>query len=169
VAACAGESWAREALFRRYAPTGLGLAYRLLGRDSEIEDIVQDCFVQALSSLHGLDDPQAFSAWFSAIVVRTVHKVLRRRSIATRLGLRRAEPAIDIDALVAPSAPPDVAAELGAVYRLVEALPPRVRIALVLRRVEGQSLDEVARHMGVALSTAKRLLAKAEEQLSRAL
>ncbi len=169
LAARAGEDWAREALFRRYARQGLGLAYRLIGNDSEIEDVVQDCFVQALASLPGLKDPSMFSSWFSSIVVRTTHKILRRRSIASRLGLRGAERALDVDALVAPTAPPDVAAELRAVYRIVTSLPPRQRVALVLRRVEGLSQEEVASHMGVSIATAKRFLARAEDELALAM
>jgi RNA polymerase sigma-70 factor, ECF subfamily len=170
VAARAGEPWAREALFRRYARTALGLAFRLLGRDQDIEDLVQDCFVQALSSLDRLDDPQAFPAWFTAIVVRTTHKMLRRRSIAARLGLRRGhDDTVDLDALIAPTAPPDVQTELRAIYRIVHELPARQRIALVLRRVEGASQEELAQYLDVSLSTAKRLLADAERKLDAAL
>jgi RNA polymerase sigma-70 factor (ECF subfamily) len=166
VAARAGEPWAREALFRRYARMALGLAFRLLGRDDEIEDLVQDCFVQALSSLDRIDDPQAFAAWFTAVVVRTTHKLLRRRSLAARLGLRRGrEEPVDVDALIAPTAPPDVQMELRAVYRIINDLPAPQRIALVLRRIEGASQEEVAQYLDVSVSTAKRLLAAAERKL----
>ena len=166
VAARAGEPWAREALFRRYARLAMGLAFRLVGRDQEIEDLVQDCFVQALSSLDRLQDPGAFLPWFTSLVVRTTHKMLRRRSIASRLGLRRGhDDTVDMDALIAPTAPPEVQMELRAVYRIVNDLPVRQRIALVLRRVEGASQEDVARYLGVSVSTAKRLLAEAERKL----
>lgn len=130
---------------------------------------MQDCFVQALASLEQLADPQAFAGWLTAIVVRTTHKALRRRTLATRLGLRRPRDPVDVDALVAPGAPADVEAELRAVYRLVDELPARLRIALVLRRVEGLSQNEVAEAMGVSLSTAKRLIVEAELRLEAAL
>jgi RNA polymerase sigma-70 factor (ECF subfamily) len=169
VAARAGEAWAREALFRRYARSVFALAYRLLGRDHEIEDLVQECFVQALASLDRLADPQAFSGWLTAIVVRTIHKALRRRTLATRLGLRKRRDPVDVDALVAPGAPADVEAELRAVYRLVDAMPARLRIALVLRRVEGLGHHEIAEAMGVSMSTAKRLVVEAELRLDAAL
>jgi RNA polymerase sigma-70 factor, ECF subfamily len=146
-----------------------GLALRLLGRDEELEDLVQDCFVQALSSLDRIEDPQAFAAWFTAIVVRTTHKLLRRRSLATRLGLRRGHEEADVDALIAPTAPPEVQIELRAVYRILNELPARERIALVLRRIEGASQDEVARYLDVSVSTAKRLIAAAEHALAVAL
>jgi len=169
VAARAGEAWAREALFRRYARMVFGLAYRLVGRDQEIDDLVQDCFVQALANLGRLAEPQAFGAWLTAVVVRTTHKTLRRRALATRIGLRGRTQPVDVDSLVARGAPADVVAELRAVYGIIEKLPTRARVALILRRVEGMSQDEVAAAMGVSVSTAKRSIIEAELFLESAL
>jgi RNA polymerase sigma-70 factor, ECF subfamily len=168
VAARAGEPWAREALFRRYAPMANRLALRLLGRDDEIDDLVQDSFVAALRGLERLQEPQAFGGWLASIVVRTSCKLLRRRRLARRLGLRPAAP-IDLDALVSREAPPDVAVELRAIYSLVEELPASVRVPLVLRRVEGYALEEIARVTGASLATVKRRVADAERQLAAAL
>lgn len=164
VAARAREGWAREALFRRYAPLVNGLAYRLLGRDADLDDLVQDCFVQALESLERLGDPQAFVAWLQAVVVRTASKRIRRQQLMRRLGLHHADP-IDVASLVSREAPPDVAAELRAIYALIDDLPPRVRVPLLLRRVEGHSLDEVASLVGVSLATVKRRVAQGERYL----
>ena len=164
-----GEAWAREALCRRYAGVVLGLAHRLLGRDDEADDLAQESFAQALSSLDSLGNPQAFAAWIKTIVVRTAHKLVRRRVLMRRLGLgRRAEP-LDADELVSPDAPPDVRVELRAVYTLIDALPARQRIVLVLRRVEGLAHEEVAEQLGISLSTAKRLAAASDEALANAM
>ncbi len=169
VAARAGEAWAREALFRRYIRLVFGLVYRLVGRDDETEDLVQECFAQALSHLGSLSEPQAFGGWLTSVVVRTVHKALRRRVLSNRLGLRRQREPLDVESLVSRSAPADVVAELRGVYRILEGLTPRVRVALVLRRVEGMTQDEVAAAMGVSVSTAKRLIVEAELALDGAL
>jgi RNA polymerase sigma-70 factor (ECF subfamily) len=168
VAARAAEPWAREALFRRYAPMANGLALRLMGRDADLDDLVQDSFVAALRGLDQLKDPQAFAGWLGSIVVQTSHKVLRRRRLARKLGLYRPEP-IDADALVARDAPPDTMAELRALYGLLDDLPVRVRLPLVLRRVEGHSLDEVARLTGRSLATVKRAIAEGERRLEEAM
>jgi len=168
VAARAAEPWAREALFRRYAPMANGLALRLMGHDRDLDDLVQESFVAALRGLGALREPQAFAAWFSSIVVQTAHKLLRRRRLARRLGLYRPEP-LDVDTLIARDAPADVVVELRALYTLVDGLPPRLRVPLVLRRVEGHSLDEVASLMGCSLATVKRAVAEAERQLESAL
>jgi RNA polymerase sigma-70 factor, ECF subfamily len=167
LAARAGEEWAREALFRRYARLALALAYRILPYDADIDDLVQDSFLYAFERLNGLSNPQAFQAWLSSIVVRTAGKRLRRRKLQIRLGLRSSQP-VDVDEVVSRTAPPDVAAELRAVYGLLEKLPVEERIALVLRRVERLEIPEIAEQMGLSISTVKRRLNAAETRLERA-
>jgi len=165
VAARAGEAWAQQALYRRYARMVNGLAFRMLGRDADVDDLVQDSFVEALKNLHKLEAPAAFGSWLGSIVVRTAGKRLRTRSLLTRLGLRRPAP-IDADTVISSRAPPDVAAELSAVYAVLVPLHHEARAALILNRVEGMSMPEVAATMGVSLSTAKRRLATAEKALA---
>jgi RNA polymerase sigma-70 factor (ECF subfamily) len=165
VAARADEPWAKEALFRRYVAMVNGLGYRLLGRDADLEDLVQDSFMEAWRSLAKLEQPQAFGSWLGSIVIRTAHKTIRRRRIANRLGLRRSEP-IDVDALIAPTAPPDIRSELRSIYRLVERLPTSTRTAFILRRVEGLPLEDIAQALGTSLATVKRRIADAEQRLS---
>ena len=167
LAARAGEEWARELLFRRYVRLALGLAYRILPFDQDSDDLVQDSFLYAFQRLERLSNPQAFQAWLTSIVVRTAGKRLRRRKLQIRLGLRSATP-IDADEVVSRAAPPDVAAELRAVYGLLETLPAEERIALVLRRVERQEIPEIAEQMGLSISTVKRRLNAAEARLERA-
>jgi len=169
LAARAGEEWACEALFRRYVPMANGLAYRTMGRDEDVEDLVQDSFVQALDGLDRLQDPQAFASWLASIVVRTAARVLRRRQLRRRLGLQRNEAPPDVEKLVSPSAPPDIATELRAIYALIDQLPVEQRMALVLRRVEELELEEIARAMGLSLATIKRRLGDAEAALHRAM
>jgi RNA polymerase sigma-70 factor (ECF subfamily) len=165
VAARAGEAWAQEALFRRYARMVNGLAFRILGRDADVDDLVQDSFLEALRSLERLDNPQAFASWLGSIVVRTAGKRLRRRSLLNRLGLRRATP-IDADTVLSREAPPDVRAELQRIYGALDELHHEARLALVLHRVEGMSLPEAAQTMGISLSTIKRRIQSAERVLS---
>lgn len=166
LAARAGEKWAQEALFKRHARTVNGLAYRLLGRDEEVDDLVQEAFLAALRSLDRLENPQAFAAWLCSILVRTAHKTLRRRAMLTRLGLRRSTP-IDPDVVVSRNAPPDVRSELEAIYGVLDRMRPEVRVALVLQRVEGLSVPEIAERMSLSISTVKRRLAVGERRLDQ--
>lgn len=141
-----------------------GLAWRLMPGDPDVEDLAQDVFIQALDGLDRLTEPAAFGTWLGAITIRTAHKRLRRKRLKMRLGLARREP-IELDTVVSSSAPPDVASELRAMYRVLDTMAPEARIALVLRRVEGLQLAEIAEQMGLSLATVKRRLEAAEKVL----
>jgi RNA polymerase sigma-70 factor, ECF subfamily len=166
MAARGGGTWAQEALYRRHARMAIGLAHRLLPRDSEIDDLLQDCFVQALKRLHTLENPQAFAAWLGSIVVHAVGKRLRRQKLLSRLGLRAPE-SIDTQSIASPTAPGEVVVELRRVYGVLASLPAEQRIALVLRRVDRMEIPQIAAYMGLSMSTVKRRLKTAEEELER--
>jgi RNA polymerase sigma-70 factor (ECF subfamily) len=165
LAARDGERWAFEALFRRHARMANGLAYRLLAGDQEIDDVVQDAFIAAFNRLHTLEEPAAFPGFLGTIVVRRARYVVRRRRLARLLGLMPAAEPLDVTGIVSRDAPPDALAELSAIYRVIDRLPASERLALLLRRVEGYSLDEVAAACGCSLATAKRRLTAAQAKL----
>lgn len=166
-AALEGEAWAQEALFRRHVRMATGLSHRLLAsQEAEVDDLVQDSFVQALENLDRLRAPEAFGSWLGSIVVRTAQKRLRRRRLQRRLGLWQGE-APDFEELVSREAPTDLRLELKRLYAALDRFPADERVALVLRKVEGMSLAQVAETMSVSLSTAKRKLSQAEQRLVR--
>ncbi len=163
-----GDLEAQQELFERHVQLVAGLVRRLIPDQPDLDDVVQDVFVRALESLPRQRDPDAFPGWLRSITVYVVRNRLRRHRLWRRLGLvsRREQPDDDqLLALVSPAAPPDVLTELRAVYRVVARLEPNARTALVLRRVEGLTVPEVAEELGRSLSTTKRWISAAEAQL----
>jgi RNA polymerase sigma-70 factor (ECF subfamily) len=172
VRARAGEVSAQQQLFDRHVQLVAGLVRRLIPDQPDLDDVVQDVFVRALESLPRQRDADAFAGWLRSITVHVVRNRLRRRRLLRRLGLvPRAEAPDDerLLTLVSPSAPPDVLVELRAVYRVVSRLEPNARTALILRRVEGLTVPEIAEELGCSLSTTKRWIAAAETQLDHEL
>lgn len=167
VAARAGEAWAQEALFRRHGPRINGLAFRVMGRDEDVDDLVQDAFIAAFTGLSRLDDPAAFGGWLSSILVRQAHKKIRTRRLLVRLGLRSASPPIDVDDLATRSAPAEVQAELRSLYRFIDAMSADLRVPLILHRVEGMTLDEIATALAISPATVKRRIAAADLELRK--
>ncbi len=158
-AAREGDRRARDALYRRHAPMVLGLAHRLLAGASDADDLLQDVFVIALGGLHRLEDPQALASWLGGITVRLARRRLRYARLRAKLGLGTP---IDAERLVSPDAPPDVGAELRTLYRMLATLRPDARVALVLRRVEGMTIAEIASSMERSPATVKRYIDEAE-------
>ncbi|MEM6994695.1 MAG: RNA polymerase sigma factor [Myxococcota bacterium] len=156
---------AQSTLFRRYAAMMNDTAFRLLPWGEEADDVVQDSFVLAITRLHQLHDPTAFRSWLKTIVVRTAHKRLRRRRLAQRLGIV-SKRAVDLDEVLSGHVAPDVGVELRAIYRRIEDLPAEPRVALILRKVEGLSIPEIAAAMGKSEGTVKRRLRVAEDLIA---
>src|SRR5262249_38314499 len=92
----------------------------------------------------------------------------RRRKLLARLGLLARQP-VDLDAFIAPTAPSDVGAELRALYRLLDELPEGLGTILILHRVEGLELAEIAPLLDLSVRTVKRRLARARRVLERRL
>ena len=159
-----GDRRAQEQLFFSYVSLVTALIVRLRPSASDLDDLVQDTFIAAFRALPRLDHPAAFTSGVSAIAVHTTLKHLRRHRLAVRLGLARNDE-IAWDLLLAPTCPPDVALEVRQLYQALESFPVRERVALLLRRVEGLPLEQVAAAMGESLATVKRRIAAAEARL----
>lgn len=154
--ALAGERWAEEALYRRYARRMHDVANRLLGRYSEAEDAVQDAFVTAFTRLDRLRDPAQFEGWLYRIVLNAARSRLRRWKLLRRFGLDRGEEDSGLALTASPDAGPAIVAELTAIDRVLRDADPDARIVWVMNRVEGWSLGQIAEILEISLPTAKR-------------
>jgi RNA polymerase sigma-70 factor (ECF subfamily) len=168
IAARQGQQWAKEQLYRRHVRLVVGLAHRVLPNDPEVDDLVQDSFVAAFEGLPRLENPQAFASFVASITVRGARRRIRHRKVLRRLGIRRVD-ATERERAVSSEAPPDVGAELRALYAIIDDLPSDVRIALVLRRVEGLTIPAISELMELSPATVKRRLADGEWLLAERL
>lgn len=159
-----GSRRAFSQLYVRHARMAFGMAHRLLaGR--EVDDAVQDAFVTAWERLDRLDDPQAFARWLGTIVVNSARRRIRRRALRDRLLPGHREPA-DFERLIGEQASAEAAADLRAVYSVLNRLSTDARLAIVLRRVEGMTIPEVADAMGRSPATVKRRVREAEDAIA---
>ena len=163
----AGDAWAEEAVYRRYAARILTLSKRLLGDGAEAEDVTQETFVTAFAAWKKLRDPDRLRQWLIQIAVSRVHRRFRRRRLLSALGFRDAGSDASLDALARPDCPQELRAELALIGRALERLSAGERIAWTLRHVEGMSLEEIAHESGCSLATAKRRIARATTSIER--
>jgi RNA polymerase sigma-70 factor (ECF subfamily) len=154
-----------EQAFRAHAQYVVAVATRLLGRDEEVNDLVQDVFLTAMRDLPSLRDPSSLRSWLAAITARKAHDRLRKRRLRAFLSL---DAAPDYQQLADDAASPEQKALLARVYTVLDQIPARDRIAWTLRHVEGQQLEEVAGICGCSLATAKRRISAAQERIERA-
>jgi RNA polymerase sigma-70 factor (ECF subfamily) len=154
-----------DGLFRRYAPYVAAIAHRLLGRDEDVDDTIQEVFVAAVRGVHAVRDPAAIRGWLARVTVRVARQRLRRRRVRVFLGLD--EPVV-YDSVVDRSASAEQRALLARVYGILDGLPANQRIAWSLRHIEGEPLENVASMAGCSLATAKRRIAAAAQKIEEA-
>lgn len=160
--AIAGNERAFSALYRRHARYVAGIVYRILGSDADLEDIVQEGFVDASRALSSLNEPKDFRPWLARIVVRRVHKRIARQ--------RRWRWLAGSVAQVAPtSSDPRGREKVDALYEILSSMSADLHVPWALHHVEGQTLPEVAAACGVSLATVKRRIAEAAAIVDRRL
>lgn len=154
----------REQVARRALTIGLRTAAALVGDRDQAADIAQDVALDALKSVGRLREASAFDAWVRKIAVRHTLRALReQRGRRSELPLGVNWTLIDI-----PADEPDrdlLLASRGVLAQALTTLPPRQRVALVLRYVHDLSDREVAAALGCRRGTANALLSRARATL----
>lgn len=146
-------------VFRRYAPYVGSIVLQLIRRPGDVDDVVQDVFMQAHRGLSKLRDPSAVRPWLRRIAVRRSRRWLRKRWVRRWFG----EADIDVQTeLVDASASPEDRAQITHIYRTLDRMPRDESIVWVLRFVEGETLEAIAELIGCSVSTVQRRLKGAE-------
>jgi RNA polymerase sigma-70 factor, ECF subfamily len=158
--ACAGDAWAHEAIYRRYVQRVARVAQRLLREPAEVDDIVQETFLIAFEHIAELAEPAAVRGWLTRIALSRVHRRFRWQRWTRPWS--SVELAASFESQVSHAASPDHRAELALIDRALRRVKLEVRIEWTLRRVLGDSLDEVADACSCSLATAKRRIAAAD-------
>jgi RNA polymerase sigma-70 factor, ECF subfamily len=148
-------------LFVRYSPYIAGIGFRLLGRTSEVDDLVQEVFFAAFKQRAQLREPKAARSWLAVITVRKARERLRMRRMRQFVGLDSCTPL----ELTHQAMPADDLALLTRVYQILDRVNVDCRLAWILRYVEGERLEQVAERCGTSLATVKRRIAAAQAHL----
>jgi RNA polymerase sigma-70 factor (ECF subfamily) len=158
-----GEAEAFEQLVALYQPWVSRLAYRLLGWKGDVEDVVQDVFVAALSKGKGFRGDASLWTWLTAVTLNLCRTRLRRAALLRRLtgGLLRLE-----GRKGAPADSGAVADETSSrVRQAVAALPPRDREVIILYYLEERSAAQIGELIGITANNVDVRLHRARQKL----
>ena len=136
-----GDRVAQSRLFDNYVGNVHATLYRILGSNRDIDDLIQESFIQIFSSLSSYRGDARLTTWVARISARVALAHLARkrpRSVA-------------LETVPEPVPEPQsserriMAREVGRrLYALLDQLDPRHRIAFTLHIIDGRSLKEVA-------------------------
>ncbi|MBK8997876.1 MAG: sigma-70 family RNA polymerase sigma factor [Myxococcales bacterium] len=154
--------WAERALLETHAPFVERLLTRILGFESELEDLVQEVFVRAFSRIDDLRDDN-LKSWIGAFAVNVARETLRRRRRRRWLSFASPEevPDVPTDAVAL-----EIRDAARALYTVLSRMNASDRVVFTLRLVEGMQLSEIAVLCDVSLSTVKRRMERAQAWFS---
>lgn len=154
-----------EQAYRRYARYVGGIAFRLLGNDDEVDDVVQEVFVEFIRA--GEAPSRSLKGWLGTVTTRAVAKRLKKRTRRRVFGIGLGT--TNYEEVAGVGTDPEDATLLARVYRELDRIPVPERVAWTLRHVEGLELTECADRCDCSLATVKRRIRSAHTRLNRRL
>src|SRR5499425_3896532 len=167
----AGEKEAFEELIRRHQHRVFAVAGGILRKREDVEDVAQQVFVKAYFSLRRFDQRAAFSTWLYKITVNECWDLLRKRKARPLVyesdfsqEQSRQYSATEQKA----DSGPDTSERMAMRQRLdnmLAQLDDRDRAMLILKEVEGFSVEEIADSLGLNANTVKVRLFRARRRI----
>jgi RNA polymerase sigma-70 factor (ECF subfamily) len=155
-----------EQAFRDFAPRIYSLAWRILGNDTDAEDIVQEVLLQVVRKLDTFRGESSFPTWLHRITVNAARTLQRRRAQCKERQMK--DPLDHVFACGSrhnsprPAREPDgqvIDREVSALIgEAIERLPTIYREVYTLADVEGLSNAEVGELLGLSLPAVKSRL-----------
>ena len=161
----AGDPRAFAELVRRHRDRMWAVALRTLRDPEEASDALQEAFISAFRAAASFRAESQVTTWLHRIVVNACLDRVRRRQARPTVPLPEAgpgEPMADGDAMA------DRETRL-VVGEALAALPEEQRVPIVLVDVEGYSVADTARMLGIAEGTVKSRCARGRAKLAKSL
>jgi RNA polymerase sigma-70 factor (ECF subfamily) len=167
-----GDKEAFETLVRQHQSRVFAVAGGILRNREDVEDIAQQVFLKAYFSLKRFDQRAAFSTWLYKITLNECWDLLRKRKVRPLLlevdlseeQARQYQAAVEVA-----DGRPDASERLAArerVEQLLECLEERDRSMLVLKEVQGFSVEEIAEVLEINANTVKVRLFRARQRIA---
>ncbi len=151
-----GDRRAFDELYTTFRKTLARQLVRMLGPRADVEDTLQEVFIEVFRSISRFRGDARLSTWLYRLTAHVAYHRLRTR--------KRKEPRTDEvdDRLAAAGPSPEQrlagAQELAEVHRILQALAPKKRMAFVLHEIEGLDVEEIARIVGAPRVTVRTRL-----------
>jgi len=164
-----------EELVKRHQARVFAVAGGILRNKEDVQDIAQQVFLKAYFSLKRFDQRAAFSTWLYKITVNECWDLLRKRKVrpllyeadlseeqARQYGAseEREEQAQDVS---------ETLEKRQELEQLLDCLEERDRTMLVLKEVQGFSVEEIAEFLGINGNTVKVRLFRARQRITERL
>lgn len=162
--AAAGDKLAFAQLFLTYKTLVYRVVYRLLRIQEDVDDAVQQTFIEVFKSLPGYEGKSKFTTWLYRIAVNVSIQYLRKR---------RGDTLTDLDPEILPSEIVKDNLERVELQKQIEtaldSLPFKKRIVVMLHDVEERTMEEISSILDIPLGTVKSRLFHGRDEMRKKL
>ena len=166
-----GDKRAFDLLVLKYQHKIVKLVMRYVRNPTDALDVSQEAFIKAYRALPNFRGDSAFYTWLYRIAINTAKNhlvVMKRRPVDVDIDLQDPQ-AYELNARMQDSDTPDAIAQREELRETVEdaidSLPEELRVAIVLREIDGLSYEEIARSMECPVGTVRSRIFRAREAI----
>ena len=152
-----------------YSKKIFNLAYHFSGNYEAAEDLTQEIFLKLYGSLNKFDFSRNFTAWLLTLSKNYLIDQYRRTKYEKTSRDEFDEHTLASDTQGGPEAEVMESENRRMVWEGFEHLSPEIRMAVILRDIQGKSYDEIAEIMTLPLGTVKSRVNRGRLQLARVL
>ena len=164
-----GDTGAFEQLIEKHQALVAGTVARMLGSNSDVEDIAQQVFIRLWKSARRYVPRAKFTTWLLKITRNLVFNEMRRTKRRAHVRLQSEPGAEDPPVQDEMNLAPDASLLETELQRTIEEailqLPETQRMALVLRRYEQLSYEQIAEVLDLSVPAVKSVLFRARSEL----
>jgi len=147
-----GDQRSFRRLRHKYHDAIFNLIARMIRNREEVEDLTQEAFIKAFTSLASFNDEYAFSTWLYKIATNNCIDHIRRKKLLT-FSIDKPDKSIIADQ------------RKKILDEAINSLPPKYRQVIILRHTEEKEYQEIARQLKLPLGTVKAHIFRAREML----
>lgn len=172
-----GDNSSFEAILDKYHSPLINFFYRFVGDKIEAEDLAQEAFLRIYRYRHNYKPKAKLSTWIYCIAKNIALNELRRRATHRAASLEETIDAEDSEIKIQfadttqnlPSQELEKKELENIIKKAIDSLPIHQKTAIILRRFEEFSYEEIAQIMKCSISAVKSLLNRAKENLKEKL
>ena len=171
--ALGGDETAYKALMEKYRRSLSKHIQRMIRRQGEVDDLVQESFIKAFSALNSYSVDYAFSTWLFKIATNHTIDFLRKKKLKTYSIDKPRETkdgALEFelpDATYRPDRHIVADQRRQLIQEAIDSLPPKYHRVIVMRHQQEKSYEEIARELDLPLGTVKAHIFRARELLNK--
>lgn len=162
--AAGGDTAAFRQIYDRHRRDVARLVYRMVGARSDLEDVIQEVFVQVYKSLKDFRGQSKFTTWLHRVTVNVV--LMHRRAARSRPAFAETSPEIAARSEdISPDEDVERRERMRAFARVLDRLADKKRVVFVLHELEGLAPGEISKIVGAPVLTVRTRLFYARREI----